>query len=86
MYKIKTKILYERLAGIMERILYGDKHGFYRNCSIQTATLPMLEVLHDAEKHSRLLQLLSIDLKLAFDTISPQTIYDVMEMEKFLPI
>jgi hypothetical protein len=83
MYKIKTRILNERMAGIMERILYPHQHGFCRNRSIQTATVPVLEAIYDAEKHGRPLQLLSIDLKSAFDTISPQTIYEVMEMEKF---
>jgi hypothetical protein len=75
MYKIKTRILNERMAGIMERILYPHQHGFCRNRSIQTATVPVLEAIYDAEKHGRPLQLLSIDLKSVFGTISPQTIY-----------
>jgi hypothetical protein len=86
MYKIKTRILNERMAGIMEEILYPNQHGFCRNRSIQTATVPILEAIHDAEKHGKPLQLLSVDLKAAFDTISPQTIYEVMEVEKFPPI
>jgi hypothetical protein len=45
-----------------------------------------LEAVHDAEKNGRSLQLLSIDLKAAFDTISPQVIYEVMSAEKFPPI
>ena len=69
----------------MEKILYPEQHGFCRNRSIQTATVPILEAIHDAEKYGRPLQLLSIDLKAAFDTISPQVIYDVMENEKFPP-
>ncbi len=67
----------------MEEILYPDQHGFCRNRSIQTATVPILEAIHEAEKHGRPLQLLSVDLKAAFDTISLQTIYEVMEAEKF---
>ncbi len=72
LYKIKTKILSERMAGIMEKVLYPNQHGFCRNRSIQTATVLILEAVHDAEKNGRSLQLLSIDLKAAFDTISPQ--------------
>jgi hypothetical protein len=86
LYKIKTRILNERMAGIMEKILYPDQHGFCRNRSIQTATVPILEAVHDAEKSGRPLQLLSVDLKSAFDTISPQVIYEVMRQEKFPPI
>jgi hypothetical protein len=48
--------------------------------------VPILEAVHDAEKNGRPLQLLSIDLKAAFDTISPQVIYEVMNAEKFPPI
>jgi hypothetical protein len=31
MYKIKTRILNERMAGIMEKILYPDQHVFAGN-------------------------------------------------------
>jgi hypothetical protein len=85
-YKIKTRILNERMAGIMEKVLYPNQHGFCRNRSIQTATVPILEAVNDAEKNYRSLQLLSIDLKAAFDAISPQVKYEVMNVEKFPPI
>jgi hypothetical protein len=70
----------------MELILYKDQHGFCRNRSIQTASLPILEAIHDAERTGRSLQLLSIHLKAAFDTITPQIIYKEMQMEKFSEI
>ncbi len=70
----------------MERILYADQRGFCRNRSIQTATVPVLEAIHDTEKLGRPLQLLSVDLKAAFDTIAPQVIYKVMSIEKFPPV
>jgi hypothetical protein len=28
LYKIKTRILNERMAGIMEKVLYPNQHGF----------------------------------------------------------
>jgi hypothetical protein len=37
-----------------------------------------MEAIHDAEKTGRPLQILSIDLKAAFDTIAPQVIYKTM--------
>ncbi len=52
----------------------------------QTATVPVLEAIHDAEKLGRPLQVLSVDLKAAFDTIAPQVIYEVLSIEKFPPI
>jgi hypothetical protein len=69
MYKIKKRILSERMAGIMERIPYPHQHGFCRNQSIQTATVPVLEAIYDAEKHDRPLQLLSIDLNPILHTV-----------------
>ena len=83
LYKIKTRILTERMAGTMEKVLYADQHGFCRNRSIQTATIPILEAVNDAEMAGRPLQLLSIDLKAAFDTISPHVIYEVMRLENY---
>ncbi len=70
----------------MEKVLYPNQHGFCRNRTIQTATVPILEAVHDAGKNGRPLKLLSIDLKAAFDTISPQVLYEVMNAEKFPPI
>ncbi len=64
------------MAGTMEKVLYADQHGFCRNRSIQTATIPILEAVNDAEMAGIPLQLLSIDLKAAFDTISPHVIYE----------
>ncbi len=43
----------------------------------------MLETIQDAELHGTPMLILSVDLKSAFDTISPQLIYKVMELEKF---
>jgi hypothetical protein len=42
-----------------------------------------LEAVHDAEKTGRPLQILSIDLKTAFDTITPQAIFKTMQLQKF---
>ncbi len=50
---------------------------------IQTALLPVLEMVQDAELHGTPMQILSVDLKSAFDTILPRLIYKVMELEKF---
>jgi hypothetical protein len=33
LYQIKTRILTERMAGTMEKVLYADQHGFFRNRS-----------------------------------------------------
>jgi hypothetical protein len=68
---------------VMDEISYPDQHGSRRGLGIQTALLPVLEAVRDAELHGTPMQILSVDLKSAFDTISPQLIYKVMELEKF---
>jgi hypothetical protein len=83
LYKVQTRILSDRLSGVMDEISYPDQHGFRRGLGIQTASLPVLEAVRDAELHGTPMQILSVDLKSAFDTISPQLIYKVMELEKF---
>ena len=83
LYKIQTRVLSDRLSGVMDEISYPDQHGFRRGLGIQTASLPVLEAVRVAELHGTPMQILSVDLKSAFDTISPQLIYKVMELEKF---
>jgi hypothetical protein len=78
MYKILTRILTGRMAGTLDSVLYTEQHGFRAGRGCQTAVLPVLEAVQDAESSGRPLQLLSIDVKAAFDTIDPKAIYEVM--------
>jgi hypothetical protein len=78
MYKILTRILAGRMAGTLDSVLYTQQHGFRACRGCQTALLPVLEAVWDAESSERPLQLLSIDVKAAFDTIDPITIYEVL--------
>ncbi len=68
---------------VMDEISYHDQHGFRRGLGIQTAPLPMPEAIRDADLHDTPMQILSVDLKSAFNTISPELFYKVMELEKF---
>jgi hypothetical protein len=45
LYKIQTRILSDRLSGVMDEISYPDQHGFRRGLGIQTASLPVLEAV-----------------------------------------
>ena len=83
MYKIKTRILSQRLMRVLDTVLYADQHGFRQNRSIQTAVLPVLEALKEAEMEGRPMQLLAVDLKSAYDCISPQVIKEVMDEQEF---
>jgi hypothetical protein len=83
LYKIQTKILTDRMSGALETLLYLDQHGFQKNKSIQTATFPVLEAMMDAEKHNKSLQYVSIDIQSAFDSISPECIFQIMLKEQY---
>jgi hypothetical protein len=78
MYKILTRILAGRMTGTLDSVLYTKQHGFRAGRGFQTAVLPVLEAVQDAESSGWPLQLLSIDVKAAFDTIDPKTIYEVL--------
>jgi hypothetical protein len=70
LYKNETRILLDRLSGMMDEISYPDQHGFRRGLGIQTASLPMLEAIRDAELQGTPMQILSVNLISAFTTIS----------------
>jgi hypothetical protein len=55
---------------MMDEISYPDQHGFRRGLGIQTASLPMLEAIRDAELQGTPMQILSVNLISAFTTIS----------------
>jgi hypothetical protein len=58
MYKILTRILAGRMAGTLDSVLYTEQHGFRAGRGCQTAVLPVLEAVWDAESSRQPLQLL----------------------------
>jgi hypothetical protein len=83
LYKLQTRVLSNRLTLTMDEIIYENQHGFRRDRGIQTATLPVLDAIHDAGRRGQAMQVISVDLKSAFDCVSPQLIRQVMELYKF---
>ncbi len=86
LYKIQSRILTRRMAGAMEDMLYADQYGFRQGRGTNAAVVPILEAIKDAESNNRSLQILSIDIKCAFDTISPDLIHEVMKKNEYPPI
>jgi len=78
LYKIQTRILSTRLVKTLDQVLVADQHGFRPGRSTQTCSLPFLETIHEANSTGKPLQLLSIDIKSAFDSISPELVKQVM--------
>ena len=78
-YKIQTRILSTRLVKTLDQVLSADQHGFRPGRSTQTCSLPFLETIHEADRTGKPLQLLSIDIKSAFDSISPELVKQVMQ-------
>jgi hypothetical protein len=85
-YKIHTRILTHRLATCLPEVISPDQHGFIAQRSCQTAILPVLEAISDADYNNKSLQILSLDISSAFDTIKPGLIRDTMILQSFPPI
>ena len=67
----------------LQEVLYKNQHGFQKNKSIQSASLPVLEAIRDAELYGKSLQFISVDIQSAFDSIDPNIIFQVMRKENF---
>jgi hypothetical protein len=82
-YKILTRILTARLGTALNTVLYSEQHGFHSGRSCQMALLPVLEARNDAEQSGQPLQLISFDIKGALYTISPNVIFETMNLQQF---
>ncbi|MBM3939214.1 MAG: hypothetical protein FJ333_11265, partial [Sphingomonadales bacterium] len=51
--------------------------------SIQTCSLQVMEAIQDAEKRGTPLQIISVDIQVAFNAISPEVIRQVMQKEGY---
>jgi hypothetical protein len=80
LYKLQTRMLSNRLTLALNEVCYADQHGFRRDRGIQTATLPVLEAIRDAQQNEKAMQIISVDLKSAFDCVSPALIREGMEV------
>ena len=78
-YKIKTRILANRLIRPLEEVLSDEQHGFRPGRSTQSCSLPFMEAIQEVERTSKPIQLLAVDIKAAFDTISPDLVKQVMK-------
>ena len=82
-YKVKTRILSNRLIRTLDEALCDEQHGFRPGRSTQTCSLPFMEAIQEAERTGKPLQLLAVDIKAAFDSISPEAVRQVMEKQQY---
>ena len=82
-YKIKTRILSSRLIKTLDEVLCDEQHGFRPGRSTQSCSLPFMEAIQEAERTGNPSQLLAVDIKAAFDSISPETVRQVMEKQQY---
>ncbi len=83
LYKIITRILSNRLISTLDQIVSKNQHGFVPKRLPQNCSLPIIEAINDAQRHGKPLQLLTIDIKAAFDSISPEHIKETMQIQKY---
>ena len=82
-YKIKTRMLSNRLIRTLDESLSDEQHGFRPGRSTQSCSLPFMEAIQEAERTGKPLQLLAVDIKAAFDSISPEVVRQVMVKQKY---
>ena len=82
-YKIKTRILANRLIRTLEEVLSDEQYGFRPGRSTQSCSLPFMEAIQEPERTGKPLQLLAVDIKAAFDTISPDLVKQVMKKQQY---
>ena len=82
-YKIITRTLSNRLVSTLEHTLSENQHGFIPKRLTQNCSLPIIEAINDAQRTGKPLQILTIDIKAAFDSISPEHIKETMLVQKY---
>ena len=69
LYKITSKIIADRLKGILSTFISNEQYGFLKGRSIHDATAIAQEVLHSIHTEKREAIMMKVDLHKAYDSI-----------------
>ena len=80
MYKIFSKLLYNRIAPILLRGQSHDQHAFTPDVRIEDALLCAEIIIGNAQEFELPLWLLSMDLRKAFDSINHRKLFQALAL------
>lgn len=82
-YKIITKVLNNRLACCIKKVISDTQSGFIRGRYILDSVVALHEILHEVKRGKQSGILLKIDFEKAYDKVNWQFLYQMMIMKGF---
>jgi hypothetical protein len=80
-----TKVLTNRLAKIIDRLISYHQYGFIRGRFILGTVVTAYEVIHEVHKNKDKGLVLKLDYEKTYDNVNLDFLYEVVELRGFNP-
>jgi hypothetical protein len=78
-YKIISKVLNNRLASCITKVISDSQYGFIKNRYIMDGVISLNEILHEVKRKNQSGVVLKIDFEKAYDKVNWHFLYTMME-------
>jgi hypothetical protein len=85
-FKIFTKVLTNRLARIINRLISYHQSAFIRGRYILESVVTAHEIIHDVHRKKEQGLVFKIDYEKAYDKVNPDFIFEVLQLRGFSPV
>jgi hypothetical protein len=82
-YKIISKVLNNRLASCITKVISDSQYGFIKNRYIMDGVISLNEILHEVKRKNQSGVVLKIDFEKAYDKVNWHFLYYMMEKKGF---